>query len=267
MLHTRNEGDDNGSGLEVIGLLLSLGFRVRSSWAEGRDLNRLKAAGLCEYTIGLPHARPFASQLAAAAGSQLVEAPLPLGLSGTSEFLRAVGRATDISPEVEHLIDLEVRRCTKALDNVISLLADEISVAVLADPVAAPALHLALTEVGIDVPLTGVLTSRPLPEEVATLSGRVVADPSFPAWEEALLDAATSGVQLVVGSGLSEVAAHKAGVELIEVGFPCQNTHYLTPTPLLGYQGFLSLVERIANAYCQRVSRNRLDSAAKTLPK
>jgi nitrogenase molybdenum-iron protein alpha/beta subunit len=262
LLHTRDEGDDNANGQEVTGLLLSLGFRVRSIWAEGHNVERLKAAGACAFTIGLPHARKFSAQLAAGTESQLIEAPLPLGLSGTTEFLQAVGRATGLDAEVEHLVELETRRCTKVLNSVVSLMADEISVAVLADPVVAPALHSALSEIGIDVPLTGILSARSLATEFESLSGQVAVDPSFPAWERLLQEAADSGVQMVVGSGLSEVAAHKAGVDLVELGYPCQNTHFLTPTPLLGYQGFLSLVERIANTYCQRTSRLSLERAA-----
>jgi len=259
LMHTRNEGDDAANVREVTGLLLSLGMKVESVWAEGENVQRLLKVGRCSYSVILPHGASFASNLAARAGSQLVEVPLPLGLSGTAAFLRTVGHASKRADEADHFIGLETKRCTAILNNVVSLMADEISVAVLADPIVAPALHAALSEVGIDVPLTGVLSAHPLPGSVASLTGKVLADPSFPAWEESLMEAAASGVQVVVGSGLSEVAAHKAGVALVEVGFPCHNTHFLTPTPLLGYQGFLSLMERIVNAYCQHVARLRLD--------
>ena len=264
LMHTRDEADDVANVQGVTGLLDALGLTVESVWSGGGTVEQLMRAAGCRHLVGLPHAAPFASGLATAVGARFCDATLPVGLSGTTEFLRAVGGATGRAREAEQLARAETRRCAALLNNFVSTMADDISVALLADRDMAPALHGALTEIGIDVPLTGILSARSLPESISTLSGRVAVDPSFPAWEELLFEAAQGGVQMVVGSGLSEVAAHKAGVDLVELGFPSANTHFLTPAPYLGYQGFLRIVERIANTYSQGDARQRLDAAART---
>ena len=263
LLHTRNEGDDIANAAEVCRLLEGLGLDVVSVWSAGEPFERLAQLGGSSFVISLPHAAPFGALLAERCGAQLVEAPLPVGLTATADFIRAVGAATDRAAKADHLVATETAKCTLLLNNVVSLLADEISVAVLADQVLAPALHQALGEIGVDVPLTGVLGARELPRAVTALSGRVVQDPSFRGWERVLAEAVDGGVQLVLGSGLAEVAAHKAGAQLIELGFPCHKTHFLTPTPYLGFQGLLKLVERIINAYCAGEAGRRLDEAAR----
>jgi len=142
-------------------------------------------------------------------------------------------------------------------------MADDISVALLADRILAPALHKGLGEIGIEVLLTGILSAHTLPDEVASLAGHILPDPSFEGWAQALSEAASGGAQVVLGCGLTEVAAHKTGVATVELGYPCHRTHFLTPAPYLGFRGFLRLVERLANAYCSVEATGRLDASAR----
>lgn len=263
LMHTRNEGDDLGNAAELTRLVECLGLEVAGIWASGGPVQQYLDACSGDILVALPHAAGFAQQLAEKTGATLVEAPLPLGIQGTTDFVRTMGGASGRGAEAEALAATETARCTAKLTNLVSLLADEISVAVLADPVLAPALHRALGEVGIEVPLTGVLSAHKLPDDVSALAGSVVPDPSFVGWAKSLGEAAAKGVQVAVGCGLTEVAAHKAGLEVVELGYPCHKTHFLTPAPYLGFSGFLRLIERLANAHCGGVAKQRLDASAR----
>ena len=278
-MFTRNEGDDLGNVAELRRLVSGAGLEVLSVWAEPGPVRGLESIASCEYLLALPHGRETARRIAARTGAAVVDVPLPVGLAATGEFLRAVGEGTGRGEAAQDLAERETKAAAGKLRHFVSMHADEIGVGVLADPFLAEAMARAFQELGIEVPLVGKLTAHgsysqerplaaaPLADAHGSYPGErpaaVLVDPSFKVWEDEVVRLAGEGrLDLVVGSGDSEVAAHKAGIGLVEIGYPSPMEHFLAPCPYFGFRGFVRLVERINNARNATVARRRMDRLA-----
>jgi nitrogenase molybdenum-iron protein alpha/beta subunit len=260
----RNEGDSMADVQELERLVSGLGLQAVSVWTKGADTGHLARAGASSVVASLPFATEAAAALADRTGATLVPLPLPVGLEATGQFVSKLAAATGQEERAEALIRKESARTIHAVKTALALHSDDINVGVLADPYTAAGLTDCLEQLGFAVPLVGVLRVAGRYSTSEVLSGkRVLVDPSFSTWEEELKVAAVKEeVQVVVGSGLSDVACHKANVELVEIGYPCHLSHFLTPAPLLGYSGVVCLTERIINAYARQLARQQMDVAA-----
>lgn len=261
----RNEGDARGDVEQLRLLVESLGLRLASVWLSGESTRQLQDAAKAQVILSLPWGREAARTLAARTGAQLVECPLPLGPDACARFLRAVGECTGTGAQAQQVAQEQETALAQTLAAPLALHSDDMSVCVLADPHLAAALVECLEALGVAVPLVAVLRvpgrfARGLEPDDRT----VLLDPSFEAWEEALAAAHADGpVQVALASGLSEVACHKAGVELVELGYPCQLTHFLRPSPVLGYGGTVHLAQRVVNAYARRMAADQMNQAAR----
>lgn len=263
---TRNEGDDQGNVAALKTLLNDLGLEVATVWLDGGRVSDYGAAAHCGWVVSLPHGRKVAADLAARTGARLIVADLPLGLDGTARFLRTVGEATDRQVEARRAIERGLARVVPRLRAVLSLLGDDLAVAILSDPFLARAMKVAFEEVGLRVPLTGILAGWPRFSAQELGEGRVLEDPSVFDWVEAVGQAAEEGVRLVVGSGYAEFSAYKARVGLLEASYPLRLTHFMAPRPSLGFDGFLDLMDRVTNAWHHAHAWRLMDEQARKEP-
>lgn len=264
---TRNEGDDQGNAAALRALLGDLGLDVASVWLDGGRVADHRAAARCGWVVSLPHGRKAAADLAARTGARLIVADLPLGLDGTARFLGVVGEATGRQAEARRAIERGLARAVPMLRTVLSLLGDDLAVAILSDPFLARAMKAAFEEVGLRVPLTGVLAGRPRFPTEDLGEGRVMEDPSLFDWVDAVGEAARAGARLVVGSGYAEFSAYKARVGLLETSYPSRLTHFMTPRPTLGFDGFLDLMDRVVNAWHHAHAWQLMDEQARPPPR
>jgi len=249
----RNEEDHRANLRELRRLLEALELDLVSVWLSGQDFAQLSDIGKAATILAFPYGLEAARTIARRTGARVVETGLPLGLEGTRRWLVTVAEAC--SRQTQGLVEAELGRVIPRLEWVVGhsflnrramLVAD----AHLLDPLAA-----FLRELGVRIVSAVSVGHRgqaphDLPLLVRPTSGRLDRE-----WERVRKE----GVDLVVAnSDFAARAAQEAAV--VEFGFPSHRWHAFAPSPFLGYEGALFLIQRMANALAQASNRDREDS-------
>ncbi|MBM4398655.1 MAG: hypothetical protein FJ087_23580, partial [Deltaproteobacteria bacterium] len=90
-LFDRDEADCRADVRELTRLVESLGVEVSSVWTAGEPVARLASAGASRHLLALPYGGTAARAVAARSGARVLDVPLPVGLEGTTAWLRSVG--------------------------------------------------------------------------------------------------------------------------------------------------------------------------------
>lgn len=249
----RMEEDCLADARELYRLLTALKLDIASMWLDGTStaaqLSNVAEAGLL---LALPSGRRAAKKLAARTGARVLEVALPVGLEGTREFLTVVGEATGRQAEAADFIGKELRRVVPRLEFAISHVFVDRSVAFSGNPHLFDGMVDMVEELGMRLvhlsapchPNHAGLSSEPRGlMEVRPLYG--VTDAVI-AKEVGQLDALD--VDLIVANSMFHKVSSGLKGARVEVGFPSDFNHALHPQPTLGFEGWLSLVDRMANA-------------------
>jgi nitrogenase molybdenum-iron protein alpha/beta subunit len=241
-LMDRNEADHQANLKELERLLSGLSLELSCCWLSGGSYNELAEVSQAKTILSFPYGKKAAQTLAERTGAKLVECDLPLGLKGTSEFLRQVGAATGRKEEAENVIDLELGQTVPKLEWILphSFLNKGI-VLLGCDPYLAQALAGMLTELGSNIELNACFSDlRQLPnhQELGRQLDQLIR---------------SDQVSLVIGNSraLKHLSMQSNSVPTIELGFPSYHYHALLDCPFMGYRGVLKQVERIINALSQ----------------
>jgi len=240
MLHHRNEGDVQGDIAELGRLLHGAGLELVSVWPD-KDVRQFGRAGSADIIVSLPYGRKAARILAKRSRAKLVEAGLPLGIDASCQWVRAAGKAAGRGLEAERFIETETRRVFDSLESVLPSVFLGRKLSFFLDPHAAAAFARFAGELGLRIGAAAVVGRK---EHLPGVQG-LLFEPRRPALEAALAD---PGELVVANSLILEDEALPAALARMEMGFPSWYTHALTPRPSLGFQGVLSLAERMADA-------------------
>lgn len=209
----------------------------------------------------LPLAASMGPRFERLPGRRVVPLDPPIGLHGTATFLRVLGGAAGVDPErVESTIDREMARAVPLIAHGARRLKGT-RVAIFQDTATAAALAAFLHELDCEVPLV-VLTDGDQADPQAFLDGAarmgasfahppvVLADPSrdggLARYREAV---AVEPIPVVVGSSVQKAALGGGQAAVVELGYPSVFKHALYPTPWLGFNGALALVQRLVDAH------------------
>ncbi len=252
---------------ELEALLRASGIEVAASFTPDYDIHRVDDVFRASLNVLYParHRSRLYSILPESTGVEGFLPPPPYGVRGTKAWLLAVAGRFDRRAEAERAFADHLRRFAPDVERertVLGLLGDDLAVAILSDPFLARAMKAAFEEVGLRVPLTGVLAGRPRFRAEDLGEGRVMEDPSVFDWVDAVGEAAREGARLVVGSGYAEFSAYKARIGLLEMSYPSRLTHFMTPHPTLGFDGFLDLMDRVVNAWHHAHAWHLMDEQA-----
>lgn len=259
-LFDRFEMDHAANLGEVRRLLRAVGLEAGSHLLGGEGLAALGGVARSGVIGVLPVAREMAARFEALPGRRVVSLDLPIGLQGTSLFLRTVAGAAGVPAEdVEAAIDRELARAIPMVAYGARRLKG-LRVAIFQDTATAAALASFLHELDCEVPLV-VLTdgAEADPErffETASRLGasfahppRVFADLSRDGGLEAYrCEVEIEPVPVVIGSSVQKAALGAGQAAVIELGYPSVFKHGLYPMPWLGYNGALALVQRLVDA-------------------
>lgn len=250
-LMDRNEGDHHGNLRELERLLGGLGAQAVSVWLDGRPTPTLGAVGRASLIVSLPYGREAARILAERTGAALLETDLPMGLDGTTRWLRRVAGALGVNAGVtDAFIDHELGAAAPRLESAVPLVFLRRALGFVGDPHLMRAFIGMAHELGARVPLRAIWAAdEPAHDDLRhdTLDDPVViVDPREGEIGERFGPRfGPAGVELVVGNSraLHDVPPE---VAVVELGFPSFDSHALLERPFLGYRGCLCLVERIA---------------------
>ena len=186
-----------------------------------------------------------------------LKSDFPIGVEATTEFLEALARRFDRMDLAEKFIDSEKQRIRPLLQPSVHRSLAGKGAIVVGDPWRARGLWRALRELGLDVPL--VVSTRkagavfPKKEELEARGTEVWVDPDFNELRDYLGQSVPIGlVDFFVGSGTFRDIAKEFSLAYLESGFPCYTQHFITPSPIMGFEGILHLAQRLDNASAEQ---------------
>lgn len=246
----RNEGDHAANLKELRRLLKLCGLELACVFPSGGAFGELSRALEAEVVVSLPYGRKAAERIAGRSGAVLVETGLPLGLKGTSGWLKAVCAAAGIGKLPPEIRKLE-REAATAIAPMLDALAHR-SIVYAGDPYLFAGFSAYAAELGLRVPL-GLINSLPKPLGTGKVPGGLLFSP-----EAADAAAAIRGLRgysepaLLVGNSLALAEGFSDGIPFLELGFPSYGHHCLSEEPFFGFAGALTLAGRILNGLCGR---------------
>ena len=264
-LFDRYEGDHQGNLRQLAAMLKGLGLAMGPTVLGGTKMEDLRGAAGSGVLIALPYLDPVAGKLRRfwkKQGRAPVRTDLPMGVAGTSAWLRMVGKAAGVAPaRIEAYVRLREQRALGPVQPMRSRL-ERKPVAVFAEAPLAAGLCGVLLELGMEPVLVGVRgTSLGGPDTVRETLARwgqalperceVLAAPSLDRIRQRVAAHIDDGLGHVLGSAteLNALADLPGadGVRALEVGFPCQHHHTFMQLPFLGYGGVVTLAQRLVN--------------------
>ncbi len=273
-LFDRYEGDHAGNFKQLATLLKGIGLTLGPSVLGGTPYAEMATVPSSGVLVSLPYLQPVAGKMQRfwrRLGRAPLATDLPMGLGGTSAWLRQVAQAARLDPtRTEAYIQLRERKASAPLQKVRSRSLGK-PVAVMAEAPLAAGLCGVLLELGMRPVLVATQgTSLGGADALHAALGRmghslpaetqVLEDPSLPTFREniaqLLLDNNLDGV-LSSATTLAAITSlnpedveriGRRGPFLLEVGFPCRDYHALIQLPFLGYGGVVTLAQRILQA-------------------
>jgi len=260
MEHAANVG-------EIRRLLVQCGLSWRGAMFDGSSWDSVLAAGQARNMIWLPYGHGIASACGND-GRTHCETDLPVGLTGTSAFLDRLGRDFGLdAAAIDAVKDRELSRVVPLIKRAVGTIAGR-RVAVFLDTPSAAAVVSFLTELGCEVPLV-CLTDGTSGSETAFFDAcarlgacfesggsfrparpRVLAGRSHNTQYLEFQNECRNGfISVAFGSSIQSAALESAGVQVIEMGFPSVNKHWLYPMPWMGYNGAVALVQRLLDTF------------------
>jgi nitrogenase molybdenum-iron protein alpha/beta subunit len=253
-LWDRNEADHQANLDELRRLLAGLDLELVSCWLDGGPAAGLGRAAEAGHLLALPYGRKAARLLAERTGARVIDCPLPMGLDGSSRWLRAIGQALEREQRAAALIDRELATAVPRLEWVLPHALQGKRLALIADPHLGWAFGGMARELGCKVELRVCWADEShLLEHERQGSERLLVNPGNDELARALQRLCWGeGLDLVVSNSHAlRIHAHlgrDAPLPFIELGFPAYYSHALYPSPFLGFGGTLRLVERMINA-------------------
>ena len=242
-LFDRNEGDCNGNISEMKRLLKICGLDVICNFPGGSSFQELKSALDAEYVISMPYAREASEIIAKKGGSKLIEIGLPIGFSGTAEWVKQICHAS--GREMPDEIIKEKERYFRQYLKIGSILHHK-SVIFAGDPYLFEAIASLCKEI-LMRPDTAVLDC--LPRKMKFYSKNILFQPTTSEVRE-LVSKLTNFEKpsVIIGNSFALTEKFAKGIPFIELGFPSFSSHYLNETPFFGYAGVMNIISRLLNS-------------------
>lgn len=261
----RHENDVKADVGQLKALVKSAGLEPGAMLFSGQSYLDLKKAPEAGTILVLPYVRPHADAiLAPITGRRIVHLDLPMGISGTSRFLREVAAASGMPGAV---IEKQIEAQASGVRNAIAPFTErlrDVSVAVFADTPLAAGVVTILLELGVRVRAVGLRDTKASlggrAEFLATLarnglelepSCELLDEPSFARVGELLRDLHLTGeINAVVASSHEHsVVLHDPDLAptlyVFETGFPQDRRHCVLQQPSLGFHGVAQWAQRI----------------------
>ncbi|MCB9756235.1 MAG: hypothetical protein H6713_40465 [Myxococcales bacterium] len=248
-LMDRGEEDHQGNLRELARMIEALGLRLRSVWLSGTRYEALAEAGDAGTLLALPYGRKAARTLARRTGARVIDIDAPFGLQATRAMLRALGRATDRVEAAERFIAREQARLIPRLEWIVPHYFTGRRVAFAGDPQMLAGFHELATELGMIVDFMAA-SARARDELPAVDDAHTITlyAPPESTLTRILADTTRDGLELLIGDSLAHNAVRSTKLLGLHFGFPCFQRHALFDSPFLGFNGWMWMLDAIANA-------------------
>ncbi|OGS11933.1 MAG: hypothetical protein A2234_03810 [Elusimicrobia bacterium RIFOXYA2_FULL_58_8] len=242
----RNEADHAANIKELRHLLRLCGLELACVFPSGGAFGELSRALEAEVVVSLPYGRRAAARIAAKSGAALVETGLPMGLRGTSDWLKTVCKAADIKKLPPAVIKLE-KQAAAAIAPLLEALAHR-NIIYAGDPYLFGAFAGYAAELGMRLPVA-IIDSFAKPLGTDSIPPDLLFCPDTAAAATLIRNmSGYSKPDLVVGNSFALTEGFSKGLPLTELGFPSYSHHCLSEEPFFGFAGARTLAGRLFNS-------------------
>ena len=244
---------DNYSNLKEFDRLLSkLNLKINSVFLNGQGYGGLVNAPKAAYNVVFPYGKKCGEKLKTRFNQTNICCDLPIGIPLTCTFIREIGKNTGRIKPAEKLIDDELKYVVPRLQSIIPITAGK-TAAVFADPQKIPGLVTHLLDIGIEPSIIGIHQGKTADgSRIKTIikqfgshySPLVSIDPKR---DESTKAVTKKDVDFVLGSTVEAWDMSELNVPVIQVSAPLYEEHCIYDTPIVGFEGCLSLSQKIVN--------------------
>jgi nitrogenase molybdenum-iron protein alpha/beta subunit len=262
-MFTRYEADQRADVAQIKGLLKALGLAAGPIFFSGSDYADLSRAGGSEHNLAFPYASKRVSRrLKKITGREWSPVHLPIGIEGTSRWLREVAEVTGADKgRCESYIETQSRKVRDQASKIRERYAGQ-AVAVIADAPLAAGLCSMLDEFGFRPMFVG-LRDQSLGNEKLFRDWLAKDGVELPAEAEVIVRPSLNQIRdrfitMVEERNISGVFASSTDLNLfqnlpmrryqpwqVQVGFPTTHYHVTYAIPTFGYAGVVSMAQRI----------------------
>lgn len=242
----RNEADEVANVNEMRRLLAELGVADPIILLSG---GRLDTDPISPKHVALmPHGGQRSKAALADANLDHSDLEIPLGIKGTTGWIRAMGSLLGMVESADDLIERELSELIPHIQSAVTEHLLGRKAAVVGDLHLGGALVSFLRELGLKVEGFFCLSNHE--PEIADCT--ILQNPSAEDFTGFLQ---SRPVDLVIGSGVFKYLNGPKNTPYLEIGFPSYFNHVLHPRPYLGFRGARCLIESIFNALLVRDER------------
>ncbi|TNF27770.1 MAG: hypothetical protein EP329_19040 [Deltaproteobacteria bacterium] len=230
----------------VASILRELGGELNVTLLDGSPAASLYGLADAELNVALPLGVKAAKVLKRKLDQRMIALAPPIGSANTAAFVRALAKELDAVDAGEAYIAREEQRVGQLVRQACAPLVGR-RVAAFADGERLAGLLGVLRDLRMVPVIAGCLDGRP--EHIDTdlwPDVEVMPEPTLNETARRLRRAAEEqDVDLVIGSQHEVDMAGQVGLTGVEFGFPCKRYQALVPMPYWGYDGVLTLAQRI----------------------
>lgn len=260
-LFDRNEEDHHANVRELERMCTALDLELVSVWLSGQRFAELDKVAEAGTILSLPYGRRAARLVARRTGAELIELPLPFGLTATEQWMRTLGERFDRAEAAEAFIAANMQDIAPRLEWVIPFSFQGRSFGYVGDPHLLPGLKDTAELLGAALRLS-IVTNNPSHgrkiEGADQLHKHIVSPTLRKFMRHLLTHIEEERLDVLVTNNMS-MNLPLPDTAMIEFGFPALFQHALFERPFLGFRGFMAFVDTLANAVRQQeLVRNRV---------
>jgi nitrogenase molybdenum-iron protein alpha/beta subunit len=252
-LHDRNE-DDHAGNLRVLREMCeTLGLDLAAVWLSGGRFSGLREIRDAGTILALPYGRAAARLVAQRTGADVVDLPLPFGLTACEEWLKVLGERFGVAARARAYVERMMTAIAPRLEWLIPFLFQNREVGYVGDPHLLPGFRDIVELLGARLRLA-VITNR---QAHAAAAGQALQGVDSLAWPK-LKAYVRFLCRRILDGELHLLVANNYGMSVplpeaavVEFGFPSVYAHALYDRPFLGFPGFMAFVDTLANALRQ----------------
>jgi nitrogenase molybdenum-iron protein alpha/beta subunit len=247
-LLARNEYDELANVREMHRLLAMAGVHPAVTWLSGTRFGRCRIPTAIDGVVGLPYGETAALELSNALGVPLCRPGLPIGFTGTLDWVRRVASCFGTGGKRLGTAESEMADHVRRFEWAVARWLAGRRIALCADPHMARAFVPFFREVGLEIVLLAIESRHVEHAESPEFAGipHVIPDPTHRALK-AQLARLSGGIDLVVGNSHRRLELGAARVPFMEFGVPSYHHHAFVSMPYHGFAGASGLLQRMVN--------------------
>jgi nitrogenase molybdenum-iron protein alpha/beta subunit len=258
-LMDRTEGDHAANVRELERIVAALGLQLVTVWLGNQPYEQLSQVRDAGTILALPLGKKAAAVLATRTGAKVIDVQAPFGLTRTRRMIERLAQATGTEAAAEAFVEAELRELVPRMEWVVPHVFLGKKIGFCAPPDLFGGFLQIVQDLGAEVthlsaPCFGNHLTEDLSEDCDAFPEPLFS-PKNRAVEAAVMHLRDTRTDLLLCNTVlrQQIEPRLPELPILEFGFPSFFDHALADRPFLGFRGWISFVDRMANALMARV--------------